>query len=143
MKHLLNDIPEWERNSIREQHNGGMSIDTSKFKRLLESIGGNVKPLVTEEVTNSIVKIQKNFGGNPDEHFFMLSQKVKGSNGFIYNCTDKAIRIGDGPGSYKAEEVLKLINDKTRLIIINNPQNPTGGLIEREQIDKLVAGLKK
>ncbi len=43
-----------------------MSIDTSKFKRLLESIGGNVKPLVTEEVTNSIVKIQKNFGGNPD-----------------------------------------------------------------------------
>ncbi len=30
--------------------------------------------------------------------------------------------------SFKAEEVLKLINDKTRLIIINNPQNPTGGL---------------
>ncbi len=45
--------------------------------------------------------------------------------------------------SFKAEEVLKLINDKTRLIIINNPQNPTGGLIEREQIDKLVVGLKK
>ena len=45
--------------------------------------------------------------------------------------------------SFRAEEVLKLINDKTRLIIINNPQNPTGGLIEREQIDKLVAGLKR
>ena len=45
--------------------------------------------------------------------------------------------------SFKAEEVLKLINNKTRLIIINNPQNPTGGLIEREQIDKLVEGLKK
>jgi hypothetical protein len=104
MKHLLNDIPEWEINSIREQHNGGMSIDTSKFKKLLESIGGNVKPLVTEEVTNSIVKIHKNFGGNPDENFFMLAQKVKGSNGFIYNCVEKVMRVGDGPGSYKAED---------------------------------------
>jgi hypothetical protein len=104
MKHLLNDISQEEKNSILEQHNGGMSIDTSKFKRLLESIGGNVKPLVTEEVTNSIVKIHKNFGGNPDENFFMLAQKVKGSNGFIYNCTEKVMRVGDGPGSYKAED---------------------------------------
>ena len=32
--------------------------------------------------------------------------------------------------SFNADEVLSLINDKTRLIIINNPQNPTGGLIE-------------
>ena len=45
--------------------------------------------------------------------------------------------------SFKAEEVLKLINNKTRLMIINNPQNPTGGLIEKDQIDKLVEGLKK
>ena len=45
--------------------------------------------------------------------------------------------------SFKADEVLGLINDKTRLIIINNPQNPTGGLIEKSEIDKLVEGLKK
>lgn len=45
--------------------------------------------------------------------------------------------------SFKAEEVLKLINSKTRLLIINNPQNPTGGLILKEEIDKLVLGLKK
>ena len=45
--------------------------------------------------------------------------------------------------SFNADEVLSLINDKTRLIIINNPQNPTGGLIEKSEIDKLVEGLKK
>ena len=45
--------------------------------------------------------------------------------------------------SFNAEEVLNLINEKTRLLIVNNPQNPTGGLIEKLEIDKLVDGLKK
>ena len=45
--------------------------------------------------------------------------------------------------SFNADEVLSLINEKTRLLIINNPQNPTGGLIEKSEIDKLVVGLKK
>ncbi len=44
--------------------------------------------------------------------------------------------------SFDADEVLSLINKKTKLLIINNPQNPTGGLIERSEIDKLVNGLK-
>ena len=45
--------------------------------------------------------------------------------------------------SFNCKEVLSLINDKTRLLILNNPQNPTGGLIPKEQIDELVEGLKK
>lgn len=49
MKHLLNGMPEWEKNSIREQYEGRMSIDTSKFRKLMESKLGNVKPLITEE----------------------------------------------------------------------------------------------
>jgi hypothetical protein len=48
MRHLLNDIPDWERNSIREQHKGGTTIDTSRFKKLMESKLGNVKPLINE-----------------------------------------------------------------------------------------------
>ena len=45
--------------------------------------------------------------------------------------------------SFNCKEVLSLINDKTRLLILNNPQNPTGGLIPKEKIDELVEGLKK
>ena len=45
--------------------------------------------------------------------------------------------------SFNADEVLNLINEKTRLLIINNPQNPTGGLIEKSEIDKLVKGFKE
>ena len=45
--------------------------------------------------------------------------------------------------SFNCKEVLSLINKKTRLLILNNPQNPTGGLIPKEQIDQLVEGLKQ
>jgi Aspartate/tyrosine/aromatic aminotransferase len=45
--------------------------------------------------------------------------------------------------SFNCKEVLSLISEKTRLLILNNPQNPTGGLIPKEQIDELAKGLKK
>ena len=44
--------------------------------------------------------------------------------------------------SFKADEVLARINDQTSLIIINSPGNPTGGVIPRKEIDKLVIGLE-
>ena len=43
--------------------------------------------------------------------------------------------------AFSAEEVLGQITDRTRLIIINSPANPTGGVTPRSEIDKLVAGL--
>ena len=49
MKHLLNNMSESEKRAIREQHEGGMRIDTSRFRSLLESTVGNVKPLIMEE----------------------------------------------------------------------------------------------
>ena len=51
MKHLLNDMSSEEKNSILEQHTGGIKIDTSRFRSLLESTLGNAKPLVSEQVT--------------------------------------------------------------------------------------------
>jgi hypothetical protein len=48
MKHLLNDLSSEERSSILEQHTGGKTFDTSKFKKLMESKLGEVKPLITE-----------------------------------------------------------------------------------------------
>ena len=40
-----------------------------------------------------------------------------------------------------AEETLSLINDRTRLIILNSPANPCGGVTPKAEIDTLVAGL--
>lgn len=43
--------------------------------------------------------------------------------------------------AFSAEEVLGQITPRTRLIIINSPANPTGGVTPKEEIDKFVAGL--
>ena len=45
--------------------------------------------------------------------------------------------------SINPEKVLSLINEKTRLIIINNPNNPTGAFTSKTKIDHLAEGLKK
>ena len=41
------------------------------------------------------------------------------------------------------DKILSLINEKTRLIIINNPSNPIGSVTDKKVIDKLAEGLKK
>ncbi|MGI9433626.1 MAG: pyridoxal phosphate-dependent aminotransferase, partial [Geminicoccaceae bacterium] len=43
--------------------------------------------------------------------------------------------------SFSAEEVLAKITPRTRLIIVNSPANPTGGVVPKAELDKLVAGL--
>ena len=45
--------------------------------------------------------------------------------------------------AFSADETLALITDKTRLVIINSPANPCGGVTPKAEIDKLVAGLEK
>jgi len=45
--------------------------------------------------------------------------------------------------AFSAEETLSLLTPETRLIILNSPANPTGGVTPREEIDKLVAGLAR
>ena len=45
--------------------------------------------------------------------------------------------------AFNAEEVLAQITPHTRLIIINSPANPTGGVVPKAEIDKLVAGLAR
>lgn len=43
--------------------------------------------------------------------------------------------------AFSAEAILAQITPRTRLIIINSPANPTGGVTPRAEIDKFVAGL--
>ena len=43
--------------------------------------------------------------------------------------------------AFSAEETLSLMTPDTRLIILNSPANPCGGVTPRAEIDKLVAGL--
>ncbi|NND19519.1 MAG: pyridoxal phosphate-dependent aminotransferase, partial [Silicimonas sp.] len=43
--------------------------------------------------------------------------------------------------AFSAEETLSLITGRTRLIIVNSPANPCGGVTPKAEVDSLVAGL--
>ncbi|TAM97588.1 MAG: pyridoxal phosphate-dependent aminotransferase [Rhizobiaceae bacterium] len=45
--------------------------------------------------------------------------------------------------AFSAEETLSLITPRTRLLILNSPANPTGGVTPRDEIAKLVKGLER
>lgn len=53
-----------------------------------------------------------------------------------------ALKEEDG-FAFSADKLLAQITPRTRLIIINSPANPTGGVTPKSEIDKLVAGLLK
>jgi aspartate/methionine/tyrosine aminotransferase len=44
--------------------------------------------------------------------------------------------------AFSADETLALLTPATRLLIVNSPANPTGGVTPRAEIDKLVTGLR-
>jgi aspartate aminotransferase len=45
--------------------------------------------------------------------------------------------------AFSADEALSLITPKTRLVIINSPANPTGGVTPKAEVDKFVAGMNR
>jgi aspartate aminotransferase len=45
--------------------------------------------------------------------------------------------------AFSADEVLGQITPRTRLIIVNSPANPTGGVVPKEELDRLAAGLAR
>ena len=60
-----------------------------------------------------------------------------GSTAVPYDLTE------DKDLKFNPEKILSLITDKTRLLILINPNNPTGSFVEKSSIDVLAEGLKK
>ena len=73
----------------------------------------------------------------PDPGFPIYESMIKytGSKATPYNLTIKK------DFSIDIDSILSLINKNTRLLIINNPHNPTGSLTDKSVIDKLAKGL--
>jgi hypothetical protein len=57
MKHLLNNLTEEEKNSIREQHTGGMNVVNENFSKLINTKSGDAKLFLNEQQVN-----EKNVG---------------------------------------------------------------------------------
>tara|TARA_B100000686_G_scaffold195157_1_gene202062 strand:+ start:731 stop:1894 length:1164 start_codon:yes stop_codon:yes gene_type:complete len=75
----------------------------------------------------------------PDPGFPIYESMINftGAKPIPYNMTENK------DFSINPEKILSLINKKTRLLILNNPHNPTGGFTKKNVIDELVDGLKK
>lgn len=75
----------------------------------------------------------------PDPGFPIYESMINftGAKAIPYNMTENK------DFSINPDKILSLINEKTRLLILNNPHNPTGGFTEKYIIDELVSGLKK
>ena len=78
MKHILNDLSNEEKNSIREQHTGGMKVMTESFSRLLNAKLGDSKPLVNEqkELGNTKPIPQRSYGLDLTPQFLELMKEV-------------------------------------------------------------------
>lgn len=89
MKHILNNLTEEEKNSIREQHTGGMKFMTENFNKLLNSKLGDSKPLISEQAVSDPEKdpIQKPFFDHVYGRFsFGGPTKERDQNGNIVMC---------------------------------------------------------
>ena len=75
----------------------------------------------------------------PDPGFPIYESMINftGAKAVSYNMTENK------GFSLNPDKVLSLVNEKTRLLILNNPHNPTGGFSEKKIIDELASGLKK
>ena len=72
---------------------------------------------------------------NPGFPIYESMINYTGAKAVPYNLMEKK------DNSIDAEKVLSLINEKTRLLILCNPHNPTGSFTEKREIDKLAKGL--
>jgi aspartate/methionine/tyrosine aminotransferase len=73
---------------------------------------------------------------NPGFPIYESMINYTGAKGVPYDLTEKS------DFSINPNKILSLISKKTRLLIINNPNNPTGSFTEKKIIDNLAKGLE-
>ncbi|MDP3970538.1 MAG: pyridoxal phosphate-dependent aminotransferase [bacterium] len=127
---------------------GLMELREGLAKKLSKSRGVDVLP---EEVVITP-------GGKPMIFYTILSTINEGDEviypnpGFptyesVINFTGgKAVALemkGESGFNFDVEELKKIANEKTKLIIINSPQNPTGGILTRESLEAIAEIAKK
>lgn len=138
--------------ALRDGHHG--YTPANGIPALREAVAADLHKRHGAEVNPDNVVVVP--GGKPTMFFAMLMFGQPGAEimypdpGFpIYEsvirysgATPVPIALREENGfAFDAETVLAQITPRTRLIIINSPANPTGGVTPREEIDKFVAGL--
>jgi aspartate aminotransferase len=140
--------------ALREGHHG--YTPATGIPPLREAVAADLHKRFNVEVSPDSVMIMP--GGKPTMFASILMFGEPGAEimypdpGFpIYRsmieftgATPVPVPIREENGfAFSAEETVSLITLKTRLLILNSPANPTGGVTPKSEVDKLVAGLSK
>jgi hypothetical protein len=116
MKHILNDMSEQEKNSIREQHTGGMKVMTENFNKLINSKLGDSKPLLEEEDMEMSDETTFSFEGKSMETIQKILSQLPRTTKFL------AIKNCEGVDFSEMD----LCNDLPELVVVilkNTPNN--------------------
>jgi hypothetical protein len=111
MKHILNDMSEQEKNSIREQHSGGMKVMTENFSKLINS-----KLLLEEEDMEMSDETTFSFEGKSMETIQKILSQLPRTTKFL------AIKNCEGVDFSEMD----LCNDLPELVVVilkNTPNN--------------------
>ena len=138
--------------AMRDGHHG--YTPAAALPQLREGVAADLKNRHGVEVDPGLIMIMP--GGKPTMFFACLIFGQPGAEilypnpGFpIYESSVKfsgataiPYPLSEANGfAFSAEEVLSKITARTRLIILNSPANPTGGVVPKAEFDRLVAGL--
>ena len=139
--------------ALRDGHHG--YTQSTGIPELREAVSDNIKKRYGVEVSSNNILIVP--GGKVIIFFsaMLMGEKNKEilypNPGFpIYESAinysgAKAVpyKLREKEGfSFSAEDLLNKINNKTSLIIINSPANPTGGIVPKIELEKLAKGLE-
>ncbi len=139
--------------ALRDGHHG--YTPAAGIPALREAVARDLNTRHGVEVDPDLVMIMP--GGKPTMFFACLMFGQPGTEilypnpGFpIYESSVKfsgatpvPYRLAEKTGfAFSADEMLSQVTERTRLIILNTPANPTGGAVPKAEIDKLVAGLQ-
>jgi hypothetical protein len=123
MKHILNEMSEEEKNLIRQQHTGGMKVNTERFNKLLESKSGDVKPLINEQAWlknlfgTSVDDLVRLYGDDAVKSFeTVLSKALQNSKNFVAKSGKNYLKSASGTeiSMETIEKATKLVSSGTK-----------------------------
>lgn len=116
MKHLLNDLSPEEKNRILEQYDNSLIVETSRFKKLLKSSLGNVKPLMEKDGDHELDQHMRQTHspyGDPMDEFPFPEKKVNGDKYYTSaQFKDEIDEFISNYGDYISPQILKQEVDK-------------------------------
>ena len=141
MKHILNNLSQEEKNRIREQHKGGMTVISENFQKLINSKLGNVKQLVMEESDKPTMNPNSNNTGNA------LINNVATEG--IKNVTSEMISSPPFEGEYSGYQFGGVFNNVEYTWNCSGVEGMSGvrgivsGEILTETIENMLSSIKK